>query len=87
VEPVEARLAATLMRLVDSEGKRSRNGVELPYHLTRQSLADMAGTTVETAIRVVSRWLKDGLVVDDSGRLVLKNPDALRAMSRGESKA
>jgi hypothetical protein len=47
----------------------------------------MAGTTVETAIRVVSRWLKDGLVVDDSGRLVLKNPDALRAMSRGESKA
>ena len=84
VEPVVARLAATLMRLADREGKRSRHGVELPYHLTRQSLADMAGTTVETAIRVVSRWLKDGLVVDDSGRLVLKNPDALRAMAQGE---
>jgi CRP-like cAMP-binding protein len=84
VEPVEARLAATLMRLADREGKRSRTGVELPYHLTRQSLADMAGTTVETAIRVVSRWLKDGLVVDDSGRLVLKKPDALRAMAQGE---
>ena len=87
VEPVEARLAATLMRLADREGKRSRSGVELPYHLTRQSLADMAGTTVETAIRVVSRWLKDGLVVDDSGRLVLKNPDALRAMAHGEPEA
>ena len=84
VEPVEARLAATLMRLADREGKRSPSGVELPYHLTRQSLADMAGTTVETAIRVVSRWLKDGLVVDDSGRLVLKKPDALRAMAQGE---
>lgn len=84
VEPVEPRLAATLLRLADHEGKPSRSGVELPYHLTRQSLADMAGTTVETAIRVVSRWLKDGLVVDDSGRLVLKNPNALRALAQGE---
>ncbi len=84
VEPVEARLAATLVRLADREGKPSRSGIELPYHLTRQSLADMTGTTVETAIRVVSRWLKDGLVIDDSGRLVLKKPEALRAMAQGE---
>lgn len=84
VEPVEARLAATLVRLADREGKPARSGIELPYHLTRQSLADMAGTTVETAIRVVSRWLKDGLVIDDSGRLVLKKPEALRAMAQGE---
>jgi CRP-like cAMP-binding protein len=87
VEPVEARLAATLMRLAGREGKPSRNGVELPYHLTRQSLADMAGTTVETAIRVVSRWIKDGLVMDDSGRLVLRKPDALRAMAESEPEA
>lgn len=84
VEPVEPRLAATLVRLADREGKPSRAGVELPYHLTRQSLADMAGTTVETTIRVVSRWIKDGLVVEDSGRLALKNPEALRAMAQGE---
>jgi len=84
VEPVEPRLAATLMRLADREGKPSGAGVELPYHLTRQSLADMAGTTVETAIRVLSRWIKEGLVVDDRGRLVLKKPAALRAMAQGE---
>ena len=85
VEPVEVRLAATLMRLADREGKPSRGNVELPYHLTRQSLADMAGTTVETTIRIVSRWLKEGLVMDDSGRLVLKKPETLRAMAQGES--
>lgn len=84
-DPVECRVAATLMRLADREGKPSRAGVELPYHLTRQSLADMAGTTVETAIRVVGRWIKDGLVADDDGRLVLKKPEALRAMTQGES--
>jgi CRP/FNR family transcriptional regulator len=67
VEPVEPRLAATLLRLADREGRPSGMGVELPFHLTRQSLADMAGTTVETTIRVVSRWIRQGLVADDGG--------------------
>jgi CRP-like cAMP-binding protein len=64
VEPVEARLAATLLRLADREGVRTKSGIELPFHLTRKSLADMSGTTVESAIRVVSRWLRDELVED-----------------------
>ena len=84
VEPVEPRLAATLIRLADREGTASRSGIALPFHLTRQSLADMAGTTVETAIRVVSRWIKGGLVVEDGGRFVLKRPDTLRALAHGE---
>jgi len=85
VDPVEARLAATLLRLADREGVRAKGGVELPFHLTRQSLADMSGTTVETAIRVVSRWLRDGLVEDRDGRLVVPDRKALRALVQGEA--
>jgi CRP/FNR family transcriptional regulator len=85
VEPVEARLAATLLRLADREGVRTPGGIELPFHLTRQSLADMSGTTVETAIRVVSRWLRDELVEDRGGRLVLRDPQALRERVQGET--
>ena len=85
VDPVEARLAATLLRLAEREGTRGPQGLTLPFHLTRQSLADMTGTTVETAIRVVSRWLKDGLVLDDGGRLVLRDVSALRERAAGES--
>ena len=85
VEPVEARLAATLLRLADREGVRAKDGVELPFHLTRQSLADMSGTTVETAIRVVSRWLRDELVEDRGGRLVVRDRKALRALAQGEA--
>lgn len=81
VEPVEARLAATLVRLAEREGVKGRRGVELPFHLTRQSLADMSGTTVETAIRVVGRWLRDGLVEDAGGRLFIADLEALRALS------
>ena len=84
VDPVEARLAAALLRLAEREGTRSKAGVTLPFHLTRQSLADMTGTTVETAIRVVSRWIRDGLVADEGGRLVLGELDGLRALAEGE---
>ena len=59
--------------------------VELPFHLTRQSLADMSGTTVETAIRVVSRWLRDEVVEDRGGRLVVLDRDALRGLAEGEA--
>lgn len=83
VDPVEARLAATLVRLAEREGRRSAGGLTLPFHLTRQSLADMTGTTVETAIRVVSRWIKDGLVADDGGHLVLRDVERLRALTEG----
>jgi CRP-like cAMP-binding protein len=85
VDPVEARLAAALVRLAEREGTARKDGVALPFPLTRQSLADMTGTTVETAIRVVSRWLKDGVIVEDAGRLVLRDVAALRALAEGEA--
>jgi CRP-like cAMP-binding protein len=85
VDPVEARLAAALLRLAERDGERGAHGVTLPYHLTRQSLADMTGTTVETAIRIVSRWQKDRLVRDAGGRLVLADTDALRAIAEGDA--
>lgn len=85
VDPVEARLAAALLRLAEREGTRSTQGLTLPFHLTRQSLADMTGTTVETTIRIVSRWLKDGLLADDGARLRVVDVEALRAVAEGEA--
>jgi len=84
VDPVEARLATTLLRLADREGVPGKDGIALPFHLTRQSLADMSGTTVETAIRVLSRWLREGLLADDGGRLVILDPRELRDRAEGE---
>ena len=52
-DPLEARLASRLIRLAESEGPRDEQGHVLPFHLTRQTLADMSGTTVETTIRVM----------------------------------
>jgi CRP/FNR family transcriptional regulator len=84
VDPVEARLAGSLLRLAEREGGKVGQGLVLPFHLTRQNLADMTGTTVETTIRVVSRWLKDGLLLEDGPHLVLRDPEALRALAEGD---
>jgi hypothetical protein len=40
---------------------------------------------VETAIRILSRWIRDDLVADDGGRLVLTDRDGLRALTEGEA--
>ena len=84
VDPVEARLAGALLRLAEREGTRGQKGTTLPFHLTRQSLADMTGTTVETAIRVLSRWLKGGLLIDEDGSLILADLDGLRERAESE---
>lgn len=84
VDPAESRLAAALLRTAEREGRPEGRGVALPFPLTRQSLADMSGTTVETAIRVIGHWQKDGLVRDADGRLVVMDLAALRALAEGE---
>ena len=85
VDPAEARLAATLLRLAERDGERDKRGVALPFHLTRQSLADMCGTTVETAIRVMSRWTRDGLILDEGARLIVADVERLRAVAADET--
>lgn len=81
--PVEARLAAALVRMAGREGVRTGPRITLPFQLTRQSLADMTGTTVETTIRVLSRWQRDGLLVEEGGHLVLADVGAIRQLAEG----
>jgi CRP-like cAMP-binding protein len=35
---------------------------EIPLVLSPQEIADMIGTTIETSIRIMSRWGKENLV-------------------------
>jgi CRP-like cAMP-binding protein len=74
---IEARMARLILKLADDMGQRREDGVFIAMPLSRQELADMIGTTIETAIRVMSRWgkqdivrtEKDGFLVVDRGAL------------------
>ena len=71
LEPVEPRLAYTLLQLAAPNGSAPTQGVALSLSLTRQNLAELAGTTVETTIRVLSKWRRAGLVREAEGHIVI----------------
>lgn len=47
-------------------------------HVTRRALAEAAGTTVETAIRVLRRFERAGLLKGEVGHLTILDDDGLR---------
>jgi len=84
VDRVEQRIARTLLRLADLAGRSYSThpgAVLIDMALTRQDIAEMTGTTVETAIRVMSRFRKSGLVASVRGRVVIKEPEQLREVA------
>ncbi len=72
-ERVETRMARLLFKLADKTGLPAEGGTRLGLHLTRQDVADMVGCTLETAIRVLSRWQKDGLIKTEEGVITILN--------------
>ena len=50
--------------------------------LSRQELADLTGTTIETCIRIMSRWNKDEVVrTEKDGFVVLDRGELERSAS------
>jgi len=74
-ERVEQRLARILLML------SSKLGPTLAF--TRQELADMAGTTTETAIRVTSQLKERGILLSVRGRITILDMDKLRLLGEG----
>jgi CRP/FNR family transcriptional regulator len=78
---VDARLARFFLRLADTTGQPTPQGVFIPLCLTRQDLADMIGTTVETSIRIMSRWGKQDLVHTGKDGFLIRDPAALETIA------
>ena len=68
-DPVERRVAQALLTL------QKKFGDTIP--LTRQEIAELVGTTVETAIRTISRFQQEGWVRSTRGKLQLLQPQRL----------
>ncbi len=84
VDRVEQRIASILLKLANQLGTREGGGIMLNLSLTRQDLADIAGTTVETTIRVMSRFTKSKIIKPVSGKILILNSQALRVIADGK---
>ncbi len=71
-DPVEQRLAKVVLH-------EAADGQKPLILLTRQNIADMAGTTVETTIRIMKVWeQKKWVTFPGRGKIELKKPEALK---------
>jgi CRP-like cAMP-binding protein len=72
---VEARFARLFLKLGENVGRAGGDGTIVPMPLSRQELADLTGTTIETCIRIMSRWGKDEIVrTEKDGFVILDKP-------------
>jgi CRP-like cAMP-binding protein len=78
----EYRAARLFLTLADRTGMPKAGGVFIPLTLSRQEIADLIGTTLETAIRLMSRWQKDGLVSTEKTGFQIPSIEDLRAVTQ-----
>jgi len=74
-DPAPVRLARALLDATQEGEAR----------VTRRALAEAAGTTVETAIRVLRRFERAGLLRGEVGHIHLQDESTLGKIARGES--
>jgi CRP-like cAMP-binding protein len=80
-ERVERRVARALLRLARQAGQKVEDGVLIGLPLSREDLAEMTGTTLYTASRILSRWEHQGLVEAGRQRVLIHYPHALVAIA------
>lgn len=81
-ERVERRIAHTLGRLVLQAGRRTKDGIEIDFPISRQDLAEMTGTTLHTVSRIISAWESAGIVLGGRQKVVIAKPHALVAIAQ-----
>ncbi len=74
-ERVEQRMARLMLML------SAKLGGTLPF--TRQELSDMAGTTTETTIRLLSQWKARGIIRSVRGKITITDELKLKLLAEG----
>lgn len=75
-ERVERRVARALIRLAKMSGAKDKAG-HILLSLSRQDLAEMAGTTLFTASRLLAEWERQGIVDTGREKLAIVSPHEL----------
>jgi CRP-like cAMP-binding protein len=80
---IEPRFARLFLKLASEMGRGERGGTYIPLTLSRQELADLTGTTIETCIRIMSRWNKDDVVRTEKDGFVVLDAAELENIAAG----
>lgn len=76
-ERVARRVARALLRLAGQLGRKEAGGILIDLPLSRQTLAELTGTTLFTVSRLLSGWEAEGLLEVGRERVVIRAPHGL----------
>lgn len=79
----EQRVANAVLRLVRQAGFAASDGTAIEFPLRRKDVADISGTTLHTASRILTAWEKAGWLVSHNQRLILRSPQELLRIGEG----
>ncbi len=74
---IPGRLAAQLLKLGESFGEPTEEGVHVQIPLTHQQLADLVGTNRETVTRHLNKFTKEGSIVIEDHEITILDRQAL----------
>lgn len=85
-QQVEQRIAHALLRIVSQSGRKTAEGIEIDFPITRQDIAEMTGTTLHTVSRLLSAWEDQGIIRSGRQKVTVTDPHALMLVSENRRK-
>ena len=79
---VEQRVARALPRLASQAGQDTGGGTKIDIPLTRKDLAELSGTTLHTASRILTAWEREDLVVTNNQRVTIRNFSEIKRIAQ-----
>lgn len=78
---IRGRLAESLLFLMDNYGLEE-DGATISIYLSREDLANLSNMTTSNAIRTLSNFVDEHLIVLDGRKIKIRDAEALRKVSR-----
>tara|TARA_R110002020_G_scaffold34066_11_gene103525 strand:+ start:18934 stop:19578 length:645 start_codon:yes stop_codon:yes gene_type:complete len=70
-ERVEQRVANALINLARETGRKTDEGIEIDFPISRRDISDMTGTTLHTVSRLLSGWDSKGWIKGGRQKITL----------------
>ena len=85
-ERIEQRIAHALLRLIGQSGRKTAEGIEINFPISRQDIAEITGSRLFTVSRTLSKWQLEGVIKSGRRRIMVVAPHRLVMIAEKSSR-
>ena len=78
---IPARLARLLLRLAESEGTSTQEGIHVPVKLSQRDMGNLIGATRESVNKQLRAWQEEGHIGMEQGSITLLDEEAIEEIA------